>query len=647
MNKTFKFKLSILLLLLLAVFFLLWLRLLDVQLRQGQAFFRLAEQNRYFSKKEKAERAIFLDRYGQPLVENRKQYQLLLQPEQIYSDKLALNADAALALLATDSAQVSYDFTRVYPYKEALAHVLGYLSPVTAEDLAERSDLPLDELVGRMGLEKYFNTLLQSRAAYKKYEVNALGQQQRVVEYGQARYGQNLQTTLDPYLSLVLYRALAGQKGAAVVMDAENGEVLALVSSPSFDPNVFTSIYSARQPGNAAEDGSVAQNQQARQQLNSYFTDANQVFFDRVVSGTYPPGSIFKLVTATAALENQAIDQNTTVNDEGVLRVGDWAYANWYYTQYGRTEGSIDLVRAITRSNDIFFYKTAEWVGPQQLAHWARLFSFGQKPALPLEQVAAGLVPDPQWKARVLGEDWYLGNTYHFGIGQGDLLVTPLQVAQMTQALANQGELCQASLIKQERLNCQSLAIDEGHLELILRGMIGACSQGGTAYPLFAYNTDKETALLGEALTAREQIARGLVACKTGTAEFGAADARGYRKTHAWTTVMVGLDQAAILAAAPVAETEEVEEATGSAGIANLEATATAQLDLEQTAVADLDNSQLRQLWLTQVQQAQNLPREVVITVLIESDEEKPYKEGSDDAVPVVATLLNWLMGKE
>lgn len=658
MAKLFKVKFSLLFIVLLAIFALLFLRLFDVQLLQGEEFYRLAENNRYFLKREKTERAVFLDRYGNALVENKKQYLLLENPDQIYSNKEILTDDEALNILATDSARVTYDFLRVYPYKDALAHVIGYLSPVTADDLKDRSDYPLDERLGRMGLEKYFDAVLHSKAAYKKYEVNALGQQQRVVEYGQASYGQNLNTTIDPYLSLLAYRALAGQKGAVVIMDASNGELLALLSSPSFDPNVFSKNSNSK----ANDSVALLEKQKLRQQINDYFNNENQVFFDRAVSGTYPPGSIFKLVTATAALENGAIDQNTTVEDEGVLRVGDWDYANWYYRQYGRVEGTIGLVRAIARSNDIFFYKTAEWVGPEQLAIWARLFAFGQSPSIPLDHVAAGLVPDPEWKANVLGENWYLGNTYHYGIGQGDLLVTPLQIAQMTQAIANQGNLCQASLIHQDQLNCQSLAIAEENLELILEGMIAACSQGGTAYPIFPYNARVESLLASYPdwleLSNKEKINRGLMACKTGTAEYGGADERGYRKTHAWTTAIVGLDRNAIISQEVKAnlETDLTFENQSSSESTDLVSSITSTMDSQidnplqlnsSNDVAQLTDSQLREIWLEQVKKNNNLPEEVIISVLVESDESKPFKEGSEDAAPIIAKIVSWISGEE
>ena len=321
-------------------------------------------------------------------------------------------------------------------------------------------------------------------------------------------------------------------------------------------------------------------------------------------------------MTALAALEEKAIDPSTTVEDQGVLTVGDYQYANWYYTQYGRVEGTVDLLKALQRSNDIYFYKAAEWLGPSTLADYARLFGFGQVTGLELAGEAAGLVPDPAWKEQERGENWYLGNTYHFGIGQGDLLVSPIQIAQLTQAIANRGVLCQATLLADQQ-QCHDLALERDWLDLVLEGMLRVAESGGTAYPFFPYNSQMSLILsdrLGEEafeqLSAWEKIKAGLVAGKTGTAEFGAADDRGYRPTHAWFTAIVGLNKSLIL-------------------------------DRYQDTALDLDAE--HQAWLRALGQNQ-LPQLLAITVLVESDEAVPFREGSADAAPVAKNIVDWLM---
>lgn len=548
-----------------AVLTLLCLRLFEVTLFRGADFLALAESNRYFLKKEAAERAVFLDRYGQPLVGNQKNYFRYIQKDRLYSDTVPIDQAEALALLSTDSASVTHAFTRKYPYGEALASVLGYLSPVTAEDL-NREPLSLDVQIGRLGLEKVFEKSLRSQPGISTLETNALGQKQRLVSSQPPLFGQNIATTLDPRLSQLALQAMQDQTGAVVILDAQNGQVLSLLSSPSFDPNVFSE--------NTDEN---------RVRVRNYLQDPQQVFFNRSISGTYPPGSVFKMITALAALHHQAIQADTQVDDQGLLEVGDFAYANWYFTQYGRVEGMVDVRKALARSNDIFFYKAAEWVGPSKLATFARAFGFGQKTGLQLDGEATGLVPDPAWKEQTRGENWYLGNTYHFGIGQGDVLVTPLQVATMTQALAHNGRLCPASLLRDGQVWCKDLALQQEHVDLVLAGMFAACSTGGTAYPLFIFNQNKP-----------------FIACKTGTAEFGAADERGHRRTHAWLTAIVYVDRT--------------------------------------------EDYQLKEYWR---EMGDAFPKQLIMTVLVESDQIQPFKEGSADAAPVVERILTGLLERK
>jgi penicillin-binding protein 2 len=547
-------------------------------------------------------------------VKNDKQYFKYLKKDQLYSDKTFISKDEALNLLATDSASVGYEFNRVYPYKEALSSVLGYLSPVLQEDLDQNPDLAIASRLGRMGLEQFFDQNLQSKGSVSKFEINALGQTQRLVSTEEAIYGQNIKTTLDPYLSQLAYQAMGDKKGAVIIMDANNGEILTLISTPSFDANIFEESF--------LNNLYKRDTQGTTEQINNYLNDQRQVFFNRGISGTYPPGSIFKLVTALAALQEGVIDENSVVDDRGTLKIGDFEYANWYFTQYGRVEGALNVKQALARSNDIFFYKTAEKLGPEKLAFYARMFGLGSPTGLQLHQEASGLVPDPKWKEAQRGESWYLGNTYHFGIGQGDLLVTPIQIAAMTQAIANHGSLCQSSLLPALQQNCRDLAIDPQNLEIVLSGMLAACSQGGTAYPLFPYNS----ALAAEwadsnlsDLKDSEKIDRGMIACKTGTAEFGGADERGYRQTHAWVTAIVGIDQAKILRAT----SSDTAVATDSATLLG-------------SGLPD------RKEWGALVQKY-GFPDKLVVTVLVESSTNQIYSEGSQDAAPVVAQILNWI----
>lgn len=573
-------------------FVVLVARLAEIQLFRGQYFLNLANDNRYFTWLLPVERGIFLDRYQQPLVWNKRAYLQATTPQALYSSTTAINRETALRLLATDSAQVRYGLERYYRFPQATAHVLGYVGPVTKADLIADSSLRVSDIIGKFGLEKIFNQQLRGQAGAEVYEIDAFGKRQRLISKKDGQAGKNITTSLDPYLSELALESLNDQVGAVVIMNATNGEVLSLISSPSFDANILSTKL-----------GDVALERQRQQQLQALFNNPLQTFFNRSLSGMYPPGSVFKLVTALGGLEDAAIDEQTTVIDEGVLRVGEYSYANWYFTQYGKTEGEIRVQRALARSNDIFFYKVAQWLGPNKLAEFARLFGYGKPTGIELNGEAKGIVPDPAWKERVIGEPWYLGNTFHMGIGQGDILVTPLQVAQMTQAIANHGTICQPTLMRQDYGDCGESGVSDENLELVLQGMLDACSTGGTAYPFFAHNESYRV----EAESADQQIKDGAIACKTGTAEFGGVDEDGYRKTHGWLTMTMG-----------------------TAGLK----------DAKLEAGEDVDEN--HRAWLEQVKAA-GFPEKIVITVLVESDEENPFKEGSSDASEVAKRIVDWM----
>lgn len=601
------------------LFSLFSLRVAHLQIVSGESYRARADDNRFFNLSLPAPRGVFLSRFGNELVQNDKQYAQRNIDEAAAQRVTELSREAALPLLATSAGDVTFSYQRRYPYAESLAHVLGYLGPVTVEDLQQREGLRPDAMVGKMGLEAVFDARLQGQAGTRVIEIDALGRQQRVVSEKPPKIGESFKTTLDPYLSTVAYEALGDKKGTVIIGDITTGGILAMVSKPSFDPNVLS---------NAQSD--AAAERLRRQQVREWLLDPEQRFFNRGIAGAYPPGSLFKLVTALSGLQAGAFDENSTVVDEGVLEVGEFSFANWYYTQYGRTEGEIGLVRSIARSNDIFFYKAAEWTGPSTLAESARLLGMGEKTGIELTGEARGLVPDPQWKEETIGERWYLGNTYHLGIGQGDLTATPLQLWSMMQGVATKGRRCDPHVLQTRNSSalqrCGQVGIAEEHFEPVLQGMIDACSSGGTAFPFFPHNA---TILAngGEELaraSAQQKIEAGMMACKTGTAEFGGENEDGFRNTHAW---FGGVWHPKVVAA------------TAAAAVPN---TASSSADVS-ASTDELDEDTSRyETWLSSMQ-GQEYPHAVGIMVLIESDENKQYREGSQDAAPVAASIVEWM----
>ncbi|MCJ7827998.1 hypothetical protein MUP65_02540 [Patescibacteria group bacterium] len=462
-------------------------RLVELQLVNGAKNRVLAEENRVRRELLPAGRGNLFDRRGQQLVENVPLY--FLPGEEM----VLLTRDQALKMEA-NSEEVEMVISRHYLYKDALAHFLGYVGQPTSEEVDFWLHLSAGDLVGRGGVEEAYDEFLRGSRGWEIYEVDAQGQKVRIVGAEPARAGDDLYLAVDVELSKTAFEAIGDQVGAAIVTEAKTGRVLALVSSPSFNPNNLT----------------IEPDEAAYLQLAN---DDRQPFFNRAISGTYQPGSTFKIVTAVAGLEEEKINGSTLIEDSGTLKVGEYSYRNWYFSKYGQTEGWLNVVDALKRSNDIFFYKLGELIGPQSLADWAKELGLGEKTGIGLPGEARGLVPDPDWKRRVKGERWYLGNTYHFAIGQSDLLTTPLQINSLTGVIANGGRWCRPILELGEEPECVDLGLKEETLRLVRSGMEAVCRPGGTANLLF----DFEPA----------------VACKTGTAQFGLADEE---RTHGWLT---------------------------------------------------------------------------------------------------------------
>ncbi|MDA1079546.1 MAG: penicillin-binding transpeptidase domain-containing protein [bacterium] len=583
------------------VFSLLSLRLADLQLVRGNAFLERAEDNKSFQEVIARRRGVILDRFQDPIAFNDPAF-FVRDAATLFAQPVRITQQEALehAATASTSSELVVGMQRTYPFTTGLSHVLGYVGGVSAEELQTDQDLLVSDSIGKFGLERQFEKLLRGEPGAMQYLVDARGRRLGIEQELSGKPGQTVTTSLDPYLSTIAAKIMGELQGSVIISDPKTGQILTLLSSPSFDANLLTTTELSRD----AE-------RERRQAVQAILTHPKNLFFNRAIAGAYPPGSVFKLVTAIAGLESNAISADTVVDDIGILTVNDFTFANWYYTQFGRTEGLISLQRAISRSNDIYFYKAAEALGPDRLAAFARLFGFGAKSSIELGGEVSGLVPDPEWKEQTLGERWFLGNTYHYGIGQGLLLVTPLQVAQMTASIANKGVHCPTTLLGTTR-QCEGLGVSQETLEVVVAGMLDACSAGGTAFPLFAYNERHRAADTAP----YEAIRLGAVACKTGTAEFGGNNIRGHKATHAWFS--------AILGTKPILEAleQEAPSASGSAELA--------------------EDAALHREWKERVQK-HGLPETLAITVLVESDEVEPFREGSRDAAPVVAKLLEWM----
>jgi len=466
----------------------LFIRLFQLTIIKGNYYQKLAEKNRIKEIIIEPQRGKILDRKGFVLVEN-----------------LAANIKQEEERLVSK---------RLYHEGKTLAHLVGYRSLADNQDLKNDSCLnkiKIGDKIGKKGVEALFECQLRGKKGKKLIEVNASGKFLKTIAIVPPKNGKDLKLALDFYLQKKAYDLIKERKGAVVALLPKTGEMIVFVSSPSFDPQVFEN--------------------ENKEEIKKLLTDEKKPLFNRASEGEYPPGSVFKLVVASAALEEKIIDEKTQIEDKGILKLGSLTFGNWYYLQYGKTEGMVDVVKAIARSNDIFFYQVGGKIGETKIKKWAEFFGLGKKTGIGIEE-KEGLVPSSFWKEDRLKEKWYLGDTYNLSIGQGYLLTTPLQIAVLTSIFANNGYLCQPQLLKLSNggenyhksfPNCQKLPLSKKTLDLIKEGMKQACSPGGTGWPLFNFKVN-----ILETKTQEIQIA-----CKTGTAESQSKESL----PHAWITV--------------------------------------------------------------------------------------------------------------
>jgi penicillin-binding protein 2 len=331
---------------------------------------------------------------------------------------------------------------------------------------------------GVVGIEKYYDERLRGIDGNWQIIEDAAGREISKKEIDVAVAGEVLKTNVDLDLQLFVYnvlnqRLLKTGKSGSVVVSRIDGRVEALVSLPSFDPNLF--VKNGRR---GAEGGTYTESKKV------VADEERKPLFNRAVQGSFAPGSVFKMVTALAAISDGGVSKADLIDDDGEIVIGSYRYGNWLFDKYGRTEGQIDLKRAIARSNDIYFYRIGEKMGIDTLIKWAAKYGLGQKTGIDLPGETAGLLPTPLWQEKTKGERWFLGNTFHLSIGQGDLLTSPVQINRMTASLFS-NKLCQLNLVNQGK--CIDINANKTNLEAVWEGMRAACQPGGTATPFFEF----------------------------------------------------------------------------------------------------------------------------------------------------------------
>lgn len=511
-------------------FLILMARLIELQIVKGQYYKNLSNENRIRNVTIHAPRGRILARGGEELVGNT-----LIKKRLVKGDKgfeLSLNIDEAR------DEEIVTETLRNYKLESDFAHVSGYLGEINEDELNKveaqclnKGPRKLSDLIGRGGLEETFDCVLRGIDGEELVEVDSLGNFVRVLGRKTPQPGSDLRTHINFGLQEFVAETVEGVKQkynfskAVVVASDAGGEVLALYSTPSYNPNYFVRNDS--------------------QKITSILNDKELPLFNRAISGVFHPGSVYKPIVAIAALSEGKIDRNYRFTDTGMITVksiyGDYSYKNWYLTQYGGSEGEIDTARAIARSTDTFFYKTGELLGIDKLVDWSQKFNLDKKTEIELTAEVAGLVPSPEWKLKTKSERWFLGNTYHMSIGQGDLALTPLGLHTAIAAIANDGKLCPPRIVNDP--TCTNLYIEKVNIDYVKEGMKAACSPGGTAFTFFDFKEKKGVE----------------VACKTGTAETNDID----YTTHAWFTVFAPVENPEIILTIMVEEGGEGSKVAG------------------------------------------------------------------------------------
>jgi penicillin-binding protein 2 len=492
-------------------------RLFFLQVVHGAENRGLADSNRVQVRVIHAPRGVIYDRNGKILAQNNPGFRLKNPDPSATPHFQFVTRDDALKMEATEDPQfanLEVDSVRYYPFSAAAAHVLGYLGEISEDELKDPQYVgyKLGDRIGRAGVESSYEKVLKGKDGAEIIEVDAQGKRLQTLRVIEPVPGNDLHLSIDADLQKETFEALAFgiQKnkvccGAAVAEDPATGQILSLASYPSYDANALSD------PTRSSE-------------VEQYFTDPHSPFLNRATSGVYPPGSTFKIASALAGLSSKQITKDTIIQDTGVMHLGPYSFANWYFSEYGRTEGPVDIIKALQRSNDIYFYQLGATIGVEKLSQTAKLMGLGKKIGVDLPGEEDGLIGDDAWKQANYHEVWYPGDTLHMAIGQGYILATPLQIMSETAFIANNGLLIQphvgskitaadGRLVKEFQYKpiVENL-FDQKDIELVKQGLSRVPKGGGTAWPFFTYTIP--------------------TAGKTGTAEFG--DPKN--KTHAWYT---------------------------------------------------------------------------------------------------------------
>jgi penicillin-binding protein 2 len=406
----------------------------------------------------------------QSIPETAKPYSPIKLEKNVGMEKVALIETNSLNL---PGIYIDVSPVRLYLDGEMLAPIIGYTGEISKEDLEKNNDeYAYGDVLGKHGLEKFFDSYVHGRRGAELVEVNVYGKEIKNLGKVDPVSGYNIVLTIDAALQKEVWKAFEGKPGAAVVLDTHDGSVLAMVSSPSFDPNLFNS--------------GISYDQWEKLQNDPFSPLSN-----KAISGQYPPGSTYKLIVAAAALEEGIITPDTKVLCKGSFTLGNRTYRCW--NKHGH--GYVNLHQAIVGSCDVYFYTVGKMLGVDKIAEYAKRFGLGEVAGIDLPNEKRGLVPTKDWKLKRRKSPWQMGETISISIGQGFNLTTPLQLANAYSAFANGGTLWRPRLVKyiestdgkkyKEFLPEKKgeLKLSQKNMEILSNALWGVVNEpGGTGY---------------------------------------------------------------------------------------------------------------------------------------------------------------------
>jgi penicillin-binding protein 2 len=495
------------------IFLVLAYGLWSLQVMQSGKYAQLAEQNRIRNVPILAPRGKILDREGRIIVDNYPSFSALLlrdSARDLYADAdlialgLHMNAEEVRQRIRRFASMPQYqpiflkeDITpdelafieshknelpeldtitahrRLYPRYGFMAHLIGYVGEVS-EDMLNQPQFELyspGDVVGVSGVEKQYNNILMGKNGFRRAIVNSRGREVGRLDETPAEPGKQLKLTVDLDLQIAAEQALEGKNGAVVAMDPRSGEILAMVSRPTFDPNNFAVKIS-------------------RDEWSKLATDENHPLLNKTIQAQLAPGSVFKVIMATAGLQ-EGIAQTMHVNCAGGATFYGRYFKCWVAAEH-RVHGVVEISKAIYQSCDVFFYTLAEKLGIERIAKWATAFGLGQKSGIDLPQEVSGVMPSEEWKIRNFKQKWYAGETISVGIGQGAVATTPIQLARAVGAIASGGLLRRPHVINPSDLPANVMPVspvpdevrvplDPANWEIITDALANVVSPIGTA----------------------------------------------------------------------------------------------------------------------------------------------------------------------